>query len=407
MTSLSNFFKLVKQKIVFVLTVVFVVCLVGFAVNYYFNKEQTSQIYNVMFKASNLNEDLLEEESLIYIKDLINDIREEEIKNNGSSYSSFSYVDTSSLASGGLKLVLKDDIYTLSVASYEFNSILQARRFVKHLLLDETLNKDSDILILNYDYTTDNVVLTTSNNLVGYMYLIYLIPLGFVIAFIIILLVNKYDKTSFNDFNYNNKTTFKHPFKKSVMAMSLANLKDIKCLVVIALFLSMSLMMKFVPIPSGFGNLGLSFSFLFLALLCMLYGPVMALLIGLLSDMLGFFLFPTGFGFHLGYVLNAVLACFVYGLFFYKTKITFAKVLFARLIVNIGINAILGSIWYSQVAYLKDGVFTYFIALALPKNIFYLIPQSIFLFMVIKASMRVLYPLKLVDKEVYENITLI
>ena len=70
----------------------------------------------------------------------------------------------------------------------------------------------------------------------------------------------------------------------------------------------------------------------------MIYGPIAGLVIGIFSDVLGYFIGGASGMFFPGYTLDAMLAGFVYGLCFYKTKLTFAKCLYARLIVNLFVN---------------------------------------------------------------------
>ena len=79
---------------------------------------------------------------------------------------------------------------------------------------------------------------------------------------------------------------------------------------------------KLVSLPSGFGNLGLSFAYLFFSTIGLIYGPIAGLLIGFLSDVLGFFLFDTsGFSFFIGYSIQAMITGLIYGIMFFKTKI--------------------------------------------------------------------------------------
>ena len=102
----------------------------------------------------------------------------------------------------------------------------------------------------------------------------------------------------------------------------------------------------------------------------------------------------------------------IYGLFFYKTKINFSKVFLCRLLVNILMNVVLGSICYAMVFtdfswFGKDFnkfVTTYITLLSLPKNIVYLLPQSLFLFYFIKLTSPILYTNNLMNKQVYTHI---
>ena len=162
---------------------------------------------------------------------------------------------------------------------------------------------------------------------------------------------------------------------------------------------------RFIPIPSGFGNLGISLSAFFFALIGLIYGPSIGFIIGIISDIFGFFVFPDGYPFHPGYTIQAGLTGLTYGLLFYKTKVSFSKVLFARLIVNIVLNGILGSLCWGDVADLsREATRTYMFSLSIPKNVVYLLPQSIAIWLFFKALAPALKALLIVDSRICDDI---
>jgi len=102
-----------------------------------------------------------------------------------------------------------------------------------------------------------------------------------------------------------------------------------------------------------------------------------------------------------------MLAGFTYGLCFYKTKVTFTKCLMARVIVNLVINVVLGSIWWKMIYNLSiDETLAYLILTSLPKNIIYLLPQSILLYVVLKSLGKVLARFGYIDDKIGDNISL-
>ena len=211
---------------------------------------------------------------------------------------------------------------------------------------------------------------------------------------------------------YDNQTVFKHPFYKSFWKSSVKPLTKVKDITTIAMLFALMLVCKLIPIPSGFGNLGLGITYLFFATIAMIYGPVYGFVIGIFSDIIGFFIDSGGGIFHLGYTLQAALTGFVYGLCFYKTKVTFTKVFVCRLIINILINVIYGSFLYVIVFYpeqikepgrLKELYTSYMTLLSLPKNIIWLLPQSLLLYYVLVAIRNPLTKLKLLDKAVLDK----
>lgn len=77
-------------------------------------------------------------------------------------------------------------------------------------------------------------------------------------------------------------------FKKSF-----EELKSIRCLTVTALLIGVSVALKFVMImPSE--TLKISFAFVYFAAIGMLYGPVVAGLAGVVTDVIGFLVKPNG-----------------------------------------------------------------------------------------------------------------
>lgn len=207
---------------------------------------------------------------------------------------------------------------------------------------------------------------------------------------------------------YNNETIFKTPFHKKYWSLSKDFLKSTKALVTIAILFALMMSFKLFRLPSGFGDLGISLTYLVFAVISMLYGPIAGLLIGFLSDNIGFFINGGGIYFP-GYTLDAMAAGLIYALFFYKTKITFSKCLYSRIIINLGVNVIFGSLWYCCV-FLNGFTFetytTYLFLVSLPKNIFYLLPQAIVLFCVLKALAKPLERIGLIDEDISNNISL-
>ena len=190
---------------------------------------------------------------------------------------------------------------------------------------------------------------------------------------------------------YDNETLFKNPFsinywKKSVNSITKMKTFDM-CL--IAILFAIQILMKLVYIPSGFANLGLGITYLIFAYICLIYGPIWGLIIGFSSDIIGFIIKPTIF--HPGYTLQAMLTGFVYGLCLYKTDLRFSKVLVCRLIVNILLNGIMGAfLWGSYAGLTIEATWVYLGLVSLPKNIIYLIPQTILMYLFLKAAVPLL-----------------
>ena len=206
---------------------------------------------------------------------------------------------------------------------------------------------------------------------------------------------------------YDNQNVYRHPFHLKLFKDSFNNFKNLKSIIFMSLLLGLVLICKFIPIPSGFGELGIGFSYLFLSTSAMIFGPIPALLTGALSDILGYIIRPEG-EFFIGYTFQAMIACFTYALCFHKTYVTFTRCLIARVIVNFLCNVIIGSICRAIILGLNyDAFWTYLITISLPKNIVYLLPQSLLLFLVLKAMVNPLASLGLINEQIKLNNQLI
>ena len=185
---------------------------------------------------------------------------------------------------------------------------------------------------------------------------------------------------------YDNKILYNTPFHLSYWKSSFSAFKSTKSMVMVAMLFALMIVCKFFSIPTGFANLTISFTFLFFAIISLLYGPIVGFIIGTFSDILGFFLIPTGYSFFLGYTLIAACTGFIYGICLYKKKINFINAFFARLLVNIFMNVILGSICWGIICnYDLSTTIAYMYLYELPKNLIFLIPQSFLLYLVLKA----------------------
>ena len=168
------------------------------------------------------------------------------------------------------------------------------------------------------------------------------------------------------------------------------------------------LTMKLIKIPSGFSNLGLGFSYLVFSVISWVYGPICGFFTGLVSDIFGFIISPSPYGFFFPYTLSAMITGFIYGICFYKKNISYTKCLISRLFVNLFVNVILGSIWWAWLTGLDfNGFRTYLMVNELPKNLFYLLPQSILQFVILKALSVPLSQSNLISHEELEAIKVI
>ena len=312
------------------------------------------------------------------------------------------------------KMIKKDDVnitkegneYTIKTGFQYYEEIFLSKSKtkgarVRQFFKDAINGLVSDDSIVTYSYDNTYIVIDEINE-----YVIPIVTATIGLGLSVIYVVFSKEK---NEIEYDNQNIYRTPFHKTYWKESINFLSDTKNIVTIAMLFALMMVCKLFALPSGFSNLGISFTFLFLTLIALIYGPVAGLSIGFLSDIIGFFLFDKKvMPFYFGYTIQAMLAGFSYGLFFYKSKITFTKCFFSRVIANLVLNVIWGSICFGHVyGYDIETTKVYVLIIALPKNLIYLIPQSIILFMFLKFLNPILYRNKFICKTIYENVSII
>ncbi len=140
-------------------------------------------------------------------------------------------------------------------------------------------------------------------------------------------------------------------------------MKNLRRLIFAALICALCVVIGALYITVG-DNLRVKFTFFVMAMGSAVYGPIMGLLVGGVSDVIGYLLFPSG-AFFPGYTLSSMLGGLVYGLFLYRKKITVLRIFGAKFLVNYFINVFLGSLW-SQMLFGKG--YLYYLTVSLVKN---------------------------------------
>ena len=114
-------------------------------------------------------------------------------------------------------------------------------------------------------------------------------------------------------------------------------------MVITAFMIALSVVLsKLVSINISFLRIG--FGFLPIAVLAILYGPVVAAVGYGLADLIGAFLFPTG-AFFPGFTLSAVLTGLIFGFVLYGKEVTIIRALIASALVCLGVNLLLNTWW--------------------------------------------------------------
>ncbi|MFA9381915.1 MAG: folate family ECF transporter S component [Acetanaerobacterium sp.] len=125
--------------------------------------------------------------------------------------------------------------------------------------------------------------------------------------------------------------------------LSSKELKDVTALAISSIMTALNVVLGFFTVqPNEFLKIG--FGFVPLSLVGMLYGPVAGGLAGIAGDLLKFAIRPTG-PYFIGFTISGFLTGFLYGLFFYRQRITLVRAAFAQLTVSLFIHVMLNSVW--------------------------------------------------------------
>lgn len=152
-----------------------------------------------------------------------------------------------------------------------------------------------------------------------------------------------------------DRRLFSTPFCKEYWVLAFRELKDTRMLVFAALILALRIAVKPLKIPI-YADLNESIAFIITAFGSMIYGPILGLLSGALSDTLGFVLFPNGVYFP-AFMITEMAGYFVFALFLYRAEISVPRLLLARFAICFFVNSILSYpiwVWYYSIALGKE-----------------------------------------------------
>lgn len=164
--------------------------------------------------------------------------------------------------------------------------------------------------------------------------------------------------------------------------MACAELSRTASLTGSALCAALNIVLNQLVIPVG-PMLEIGFAFLANASCAFLFGPFSAALMAGAADILGYFLRPNG-PFFPGFVLNAILAGFFYGLWLYKKPVTLVRTFCACLTVVLVINLCLTPLWL-HIMYGNTAIIS---TARLVKNIIKLPVDTLLLYTTLKAAER-------------------
>ena len=138
---------------------------------------------------------------------------------------------------------------------------------------------------------------------------------------------------------------YSHPFSKAYWRDAASEMKFTKMLVITALLTALRIALKPLAIPVGPG-LNIQTAMLATCLGAMIYGPVVAIPAAIISDTIGFMIFPTG-DYFLPFVLTEIASTMIYSLFLYRAKASPVRVMLARFCICFLVNVVLQQFIYA------------------------------------------------------------
>lgn len=165
----------------------------------------------------------------------------------------------------------------------------------------------------------------------------------------------------------NMRSTYASPLSKGYFHSATREFADIRSISLAAVLCAMAVVLKLFDLQL-LEVMRISLTFVPIALCSALTGPVMALPCGIIVDIVGYVVHPTG-AYLPGYTLSAILTAVIFSLFLYKAKMSFLRIALSKLFVNIFVNVFLGSVWR---IFISGNFYAYYVCIAAVKNAFML-----------------------------------
>lgn len=141
---------------------------------------------------------------------------------------------------------------------------------------------------------------------------------------------------------------FSSPFSPGYWKAAFSEIKKPRMLAVAAMIIALRVILKSVQVPILPGVLYITFGFFANALGSMIYGPVLGLLGGAISDTIGAFVFPTG-DYFFPFIITEMVSSLIFGLVLYRCKPSVSRIIISRFAVIVICNIILTPVimrWY-------------------------------------------------------------
>ena len=175
--------------------------------------------------------------------------------------------------------------------------------------------------------------------------------------------------------------------KTNIFACSLRELKSTRCLVLTALLIAVNIAMDLtgltIKLPP---NLRIGFGFLCNAAIGMLFGPVVGMMAGVCTDVLGYFAGNLSMGAYFpGFTLTALVGGLLWGLWLYPRKLSIWRAIGAKACINLICNIFMNTYWLT----LTGGkAMRVLLVTRVPKNLILLPLEVVLLYFGMKLVLR-------------------
>lgn len=123
--------------------------------------------------------------------------------------------------------------------------------------------------------------------------------------------------------------------------------RALQSLVITALMAALGVVLRLTIVYVGGNDLRISFIIVPIAFTGMLLGAPYAAAAGVLADILGYFLFPSGGSFFPGFTLTAALEGLVCGLVLHKKPQSLPRILLCTVLLAVPLHGFLNNLWHA------------------------------------------------------------
>ena len=176
--------------------------------------------------------------------------------------------------------------------------------------------------------------------------------------------------------------------KQNIFVRSLHELKSTRCIAVTALLIAINITLDLLGLTIKLPpNLRIGFGFLCNAAIGMLFGPVVGMMAGVCTDVLGYFAGNLSMGAYFpGYTLTAVVGGLIWGLWLYPRKITVWRAIGAKACINVFCNICLNTLWLTITG---GKAMSLLLVTRVPKNLILLPLEIVLVYVVMRLVCRI------------------